>query len=209
MPTPVLARAERSGGHYHRFCGLCGAFTYIDDWTVTHRVPGWIIQKVTRTWSVELYVDRSLRVALATDDMRRSFDTSRLELETTTYWEGFDATHTGNIDGDQFQTNWFAPTNSRFNPPGAHDPPRAVTVGTYTITGEARFYVTNKSASQLGLSGHLAIAHGLPSTTTDPAANLTGLTASAAATRRITATWDSHRTGGPNNEAGYTTLTIT
>jgi hypothetical protein len=192
-----LSRTHRSSSG-----GYCGAFTYIDDWELTGRVRGVIVQKITRALAVQIY-DGGLWLTFTLEQARQAFDPhdTTLFLNTMTYWELFDVPARGDIHGDQFQSNWFARTRD--------GQPVATTKGTYTIKGEARFYATNASHADLGFGGNsLPVAAGLPSTTTDPSQHLTGLTSSNEVTRTVTATWDSHRITNPPNAYGVTQIAV-
>jgi hypothetical protein len=191
MPAPVLTRAERANS---RSVYVCGAFTYIDDWALTNRVQGVIIQKVTRSLTDLVMVNGGLELPLSLDQAKTAFDPQNdtLFLDVLTYWELFDVpAGTGVIDGDQFQSNWFAKTGPESKPNAKDGQPIATTRGKYQISGEARFYPTTKTPTQLGFPGKLKIAAKLPSTTTDPTPNLAGLVPSASVTRTVAATWDS------------------
>lgn len=166
--------------------GYFGAFCFIDDWTLTNRVPGVIVQKITRTIDVRFRVEGQFGQALTIDQMTTAFDPDNtiLFLNTLTYWELFDVAAAGDIKGDQFQSNWFAKTN-------AARQPVATTKGVYTITGEAAFYTTTASKAALGFpTSAVPIANGLPSTTTDPTAALAAFTKSNVVTRAVQASWD-------------------
>lgn len=99
-----LSRVHRSATN-----GICGAFTHIDDWQLTNRVPGVIVQKVTRRLEVGQY-NGGLFLVLTLAQAQQAFDprNTTLCLDTMTYWELFNVPARGDIRGDQFQSNWFA-----------------------------------------------------------------------------------------------------
>jgi len=191
-----LSRVHRSATN-----GICGAFTYIDDWQLTNRVPGVIVQKVTRRLEVGQY-NGGLFLVLTLAQAQQAFDprNTTLCLDTMTYWELFNVPARGDIRGDQFQSNWFAPTQN--------GQPVAVTKGSYAITGEARFYATSASPANIGFGGTIPMGNGLPSTTTDPSQYLTGFASSNLVTRTVTATWDAHVRTNPPNANGVTQLAV-
>jgi hypothetical protein len=202
MPDPVLARVERA---HTRNAGYCGAFTYIDDWTLANPKPGAIIQKITRTLTGLVMVNGGIDLPMTVAEAATAFDVDKKKpmcLDTMVYWELFRLKADGTLDGDQFQTNWFAKTN-------ADGSPSATTRGTYTIHGEAKFYVTALTDAQLGFTGKLPVAANLPSTITDPSAHLAGLTASNLVTRTVVASWDSAKVDKATNSHGVTQLTVT
>ena len=192
----TLSRSYRTSS-----LGICGAFTYIDDWALSGRVRGAIIQKVTRQLLVGIY-NGGLFLEYTLDQARQAFDSQNrmLFLDTMTYWEWFDVPVRGDIHGDQFQSNWFAPTHG--------GEPVAVSKGIYSITGEACFFATNATAASLGFDGSVPITAGLPGTRSDPSARLRSFQASNVVTRTVRATWDAHVLTRPANAYGVTQLAV-
>jgi hypothetical protein len=202
MP-PVLSRTNRQTNADTRYCG---AFTFTEDWAIANRAAGVILQKVTRTLTVQEKVDAGgiFTNPYSMAQAASAFDPNNntLYLNVMTYWELFDVPAAGAIHGDQFQSNWFAKTNN--------GQPVVNTKGAYTIVGEARFYATNLGHAALGFPGpNLAIANGLPSTTADPTANFAGIAAantSNLVTRTVVASWSCDVVTNPPNARGVTQL---
>jgi hypothetical protein len=204
MPPPILSRVPRAGALLPagvQAVGYCGAFTYIDDWAVTNRIAGVIVQKITRAVTVTLTTG-GLDLSLTVQEMAGAFDpdNTALCLDTLTYWELFPVAASGVIHGDQFQSNWFAKTNK--------GQPVVTTAGVYTITGEASFYATQSSPASLGFPGSIAIAAGLPSTTNDPTSALAALPKSNTVTRTVTASWNHRVQDRATMSYGLTQLAI-
>jgi hypothetical protein len=200
----VLSRTNRqTNPDDHRYCG---AFTFTEDWAITNQAVGVILQKVTRTLTVQEKVDAGgiFTNPYTMAQAANAFDphNNTLFLNVMTYWELFDVPAAGAIPGDQFQSNWFARTNA--------GQPVANTKGTYTIVGEARFYATNLGHAALGFPvPHLAIANGLPSTTADPTAHFANIAAdntSNLVTRTVIASWSCDVVTKPPNARGVTQL---
>ncbi|MDP9102423.1 MAG: hypothetical protein M3N05_00250 [Pseudomonadota bacterium] len=206
MPPPILSRTNQAHNANTRYCG---AFTFTEDWAIVNRVAGVILQKVTRTLTVQEKVDAGglFTNAYTMAQAATAFDpqNTALYLNTMTYWELFDVAAAGAIHGDQFQSNWFAKTNA--------GQPVVNTKGTYRIVGESRFYGTNLGHAALGFPGpNLPIANGLASTTADPTANFAGIlpaVTSNLVTRTVTASWDCGVVTNPPNARGVTQLAIT
>ena len=205
MP-PVLSRTNTQTNADARYCG---AFTFTENWAVRPQSAGVILQKVTRTLTVQQRADQG---GIFTNpytmlQARNAFDphNNTLFLDVMAYWELFDVPAVGGIHADQFQSNWFAPTS-------AQGQPVVNTKGTYRIVGEARFYATQRSHAELGFPGpDLAIANGLPSTTADPTANFAGITAaniSNLVTRTVTASWSCETRDPVTNSYGITHLAV-
>jgi hypothetical protein len=186
-PDPVLSAALAGAGTE----GPCGSFTRVRNWQVTNGRSGLIIQKITRTFTVQVYDPTSSTWAMTTGAALNTYVTdpgSTVSGTDLVYWEAWRVRADGSvINGtDQFVLCGLIPTAaSHVN----------TTRGYFTITGEAFFYPTDDSPADLNFTASSVVAAGvLPARTTDPAGDLTGrgiAAVGAAVTYSVTATWDS------------------
>lgn len=192
--TPSLSAALAGAGTE----GPCGGFTRIRNWTVTNGRRGLIIQRVTRTFAVERH-NGSTWGAIA-DDVLNGYVTdagSSVCALDTNYWEVWRVRADGSVinNGDRFALCSLIPLSTA--PSYAN-----TTKGTFTMTGVAAFYPTDRTPADLGFAaGAVEAAGGLPSRTADPAGDLAsaGVVASGAdVTYTVTVTWDSAWPGPPN-----------
>lgn len=183
--------------------GACGFFSRSREWYVANPVRGFIIQKITRTFSVEWYdTSKGSWQALtggAIDKYVTDPDSS-VDADSTEYWELWEVNDEGRIihNRDTFALCSILPT--------ATTPPVNTTKGTFTITGTASFYPASEevSAGDLGFtSGGAAPAGMLLSRTDDPAGDLTThkvKATGAAVTCTARCVWDSTTGSDPTSK---------
>jgi hypothetical protein len=176
--------------------GMCGGFKRTRRWRVTNGTKGVIIQKVTRTFTVERFDGTSRTWAAITGGAIDTYVTdpdSSVDATDAQYWELWRVREDGTVisNEDSFSLCSLIPTATTI---------ANTTKGNFVVSGEAYFYPTaTVTSDDLGFAtGTVAAAGVLPSRASDPAGDLAsnGLVASGAAvTYTVTSTWDSTTTG--------------
>lgn len=188
-PAPGLSAPMRARGEE----GVCGNFSRVRDWNVTNPVQGLIIQKVTRTFTVERSIPGTgwTPITGAALDAYVTDPDSTVHATVGQYWELWTVDAHGTVSDGGDDT--FALCSLIADGTQHHD----TTKGSFVISGEARFYSTGTAPAALGFTrggGGVEVAGGLYSRLTDPAGAISaaGLTTvSQPVTFTVTVTWDS------------------
>jgi hypothetical protein len=179
-PQPLLSRKmkfvgpkpEKSVDKYDY-----GSFVYIDWWQLAKGRRGIIVQEVARSLKIQKRKKSESASWIPVD--HQEIETwadpeCPFYLDCMHYWEGFEvsaAAAAGTpgkqqtaIHADQFAVGAFRPSDQELA--------EFQYVGTYSITGLARFYPFDGEPAAFGLDGAVPLASGLPSTTNDVSAHL-------------------------------------
>lgn len=172
--------------------GVCGGFKRTRRWRLTNGRQGFVIQKVTRTFTVERFDSGAgawTPISGAALDAYVTDPDSSVHATCTQYWELWKVREDGSVvhNEDSFALCSLIPNATTIV---------NTTKGSFTITGEAYFYATDSvTADDLGFAtGAVRAAGTLHSRTSDPSGDLTAnrlVASGAAVTYTVTSTWDS------------------
>jgi len=169
----------------------CGGFRRRRNWTVDNPRAGLIVQHVERKFeNVERWDSvGSTWIPMSDADIDAYVTASEPYATVAEYWEAWEVNDSGRVSNgneDSFASCSIIPD--------------AVTIigttrGTFTITGEAKFYPTETSAADAGFTGTVGPAGEIANSATDPDLAGQGITPTGAMVGYgIKATWNSRRT---------------
>jgi hypothetical protein len=171
--------------------GRCGNFVRKRNWRIGNGAKGFIIQEVTRTFNVQQYDPVGGTWAPINGGVLDAYVTepgSSVEATCTHYWELWKVRADGSVvnNPDSFSLCSLIPDAATI---------ANTTKGSFTIAGEAYYYVSGVDPAVLGFASGAATAAGvLLSTLVDPTAalNANGIRAAAGpVVFPVTVTWDS------------------
>ncbi|GIF09073.1 hypothetical protein [Actinoplanes siamensis] len=174
--------------------GSCGYFSRVREWAVANAQQGVIVQRVTRRFDVERFDGQGWQALNgAALDAYVAGSGGNADATVTEYWELWQVGADGTVSDGGADT--FGLTSIIQQEGVIPDTTR----GTFTITGEAQFYPTTDTPTNLGfVRGAVGTAGGLYSSFTAP--TLTG--GVSPVNYRVTASWDSTDKRAPSKRTG-------
>jgi hypothetical protein len=127
--TPILTRKHVPSWDD---VGVCGAFRRVDNFVLSVKQDGFIIQHIEREFTVEIREKNGTYTQLNNAKLLKDRLDPKNHFDIADYWELFTYDRKGIMDGDQFASTWIAPVHK--------GQPVRTTRGTYKMTGTAWFF---------------------------------------------------------------------
>jgi|GEM_PF-6235528 hypothetical protein len=179
-PLPILTATSVPSKDQE---GMCGYFVRVRNWHVANPVQGFIVQEVRRTFNVRNAPGRMGRVLSAAEIDRLGTARSAAYATETHYWELWTVDALGNIsDGgdDTFSLCALTMGRKQVN----------TTVGTFVMTGTARFYSSTGGVPTVFRCDAVNAAGGLHSSLSTPSSSLPAAVG-ATVTYTVNVAWNS------------------